>query len=315
MQNDGDDDPLVGHLLDGRFELIERIGRGAMGVVYRAHQAEPARTVAVKVMLPHIAQSDPSFSERFMREASVMARLEHPNTVRVYDYGQADGLLFLAMECIEGRTLKQLMGDGPADPRLVLHVAIGLCGSLQEAHEHGLVHRDLKPANVMIIERDGEPPEVRLLDFGLVKLLDDEATPLTIEGAMVGSPQYMAPEQVRAEGNLDGRADQYAVGMLMFELLTGSRAFPDAATTAQLMYQQVHTPAPRLSEVPGAPEIPVVLHDVVARCLQKDREHRYPDNQTLLSDLEYCVDAIRRLPAHAPDGSTSSPWWRRWWSG
>jgi hypothetical protein len=199
-----------------QLEVLRLIGRGGMGAVYLARQTHLDRQVALKILAPERA-GDPSFAERFAREARAMARLQHPHIVTLHDFGQAGGWAYLVMEHVEGATLRQVMATGRLSPAEALALVPPLCEALAHAHAQGVVHRDLKPENILLDGR-GRP---RIADFGLAKLADAEGT-LTASGTTLGTLHYMAPEQVAGAADLDHRADLYALGVLLYELLTGT---------------------------------------------------------------------------------------------
>ena len=262
---------LVGRVLCDRFHIREPIARGGMGVVYRAEQLPLGRTVALKVLDVKGAQ-DQAFDRRFLREAKAVAGLSHPNTVTIHDYGcSPDGVCFIAMEHLEGQTLQSIIQtEGALEPTRAVHLALQVCGSLAEAHAQGLVHRDLKPSNIFVTRRGTDDDYAKVLDFGLVKAVGQQASnpedaQLTRPGALMGSPRYMSPEQIRREA-VDERSDIYALGTVLFTALAGAPPF-SRASIFELMKAQVWEPPPRLETVaPDRPEM-VALGPLVARCL------------------------------------------------
>src|SRR5437763_479191 len=189
----GAPDPLIGRLINDRFKITALIARGGMGKVYRAEQAPLGRVCAVKVLNPNYAgDSDPEFHKRFFLEASIASKLSHPNTVTIFDYGRTDDdIYYMAMEYLEGRTLHRLIRDeSPLDPLRAVHITRQICRSLREAHGLGVIHRDLKPANIYLIAHDEESDFVKVLDFGLVKNVEDNSENLTQTGLFMGSPKY-----------------------------------------------------------------------------------------------------------------------------
>src|SRR5438105_14385561 len=208
-------DPLLGRTINDRYTIVEQIGHGGMGRVYTALQAPLDRVVALKVLgAGH--DCDPNFYKRFFLEASVTAKLTHPNTITLYDYGRTeDGVFFIAMEYLNGRTLSQAMqADGPLAQERVIHIAQQICRSLREAHALGIIHRDLKPANVILLRQQDDHDFVKVLDFGLVKFFQGENPEgeITNAGTFMGSPHYIAPEQARNQGP-DQRCDIYSLGV------------------------------------------------------------------------------------------------------
>ena len=282
-------DPHIGVTIHDKYLVEERLGRGGMGAVYRARHVETGGYVAVKVMNPDMME-DESAVRRFYIEAQNTHRLHHPNTVRVSDFGQtSDGALFLVMEYVDGVSLSQLAKRaGRLDADRVIHIATQVLKSLGEAHAIGVVHRDVKPDNIMLIEQFGETDFVKVLDFGISRAL--ESTGASTQGA-IGTPRYMAPEQWRG-AKIDPRADLYAVGCLMYELLAGRPPFViESRGTEQilgLMNAHLNEPPPPLPEV--APDVgPPALVDLVMSLLHKQREAR-PDNASTVLEL---LGAIR----------------------
>ena len=200
------------------LDVLELAGQGGMGVVYKARQRELDRLVALKVLLPE-PERDPSFAERFAREARALARLHHPNVVTIYDSGRVGDLFFFIMQYVDGKTLREVMSERRLEAREALAIISQICDALQYAHDEGVMHRDIKPENVLIDERG----RVRIADFGLAKLLSHHDTDfsLTLPEQAMGTMHYMAPEQIENAGGVDHRADVYAVGVLFYELLTG----------------------------------------------------------------------------------------------
>ena len=276
-------DPLVGTTINGRFKIAELIARGGMGKVYRAEQAPLGRVCAVKVLSPRGDGSQADFEQRFFFEASVCSRLTHPNTVTIFDYGRTDdGVYFMAMEYLEGRTLKRaLHDDGPFAGDRARHVARQICRSLREAHALGVIHRDLKPANVFLLEHGDETDVVKVLDFGLVKNVVSDGEDLTQVGQFMGSPRYMAPEQIRGE-HVDARTDIYAIGVMLHEMLIGKPPF-ERANSLDVLIAHVNEPPPRLRELD--PSIDPALEAIVLRCLEKNPSLRFADMGELLASL------------------------------
>jgi serine/threonine protein kinase len=295
----GESDPLIGRVISDRFRILAPIARGGMGVVYKAEQAPLGRLVAIKILsLKHDSEKDPEFRRRFFLEAATVAKLTHPNTVTVFDYGQGDmGLLegsqgeehpiyYIAMELVNGRTLKKALGqEGPFPPARAINIVKQICRSLREAHRLGVIHRDMKPGNVMLVDRDGED-YVKVLDFGLVKEINPEnpEEDLTQAGVFMGSPKYMAPEQIQGE-HVDGRCDIYAIGVMMYEMLTGRVPF-NRENPMQVLMDHVREPPPPMVVPSGVAPIPPELQAVVYRCLEKKRDARYPDMEAMLVALK-----------------------------
>ena len=261
----------VGRII-GPYRLEEEIGRGGMGVVHRAIKADTGEAVALKLMLPEIAANQ-QFRARFVREASLGSDLDHPNIVPIYDAGDVDGELFLAMRLVEGRDLKQLLEqEGRLDPRRLLAILRQVAAALDAAHESGVVHHDIKPQNILVSDADERTSDlVFVTDFGLVKPAGSESTNSRTGAQVFGSIQYMPPEQV--EGlPADGRADVYALGCVLFECLTGRIPF-DRPNEVAVLWAHVHEDPARVTDL--RPELPGGLDEVVATAMAKRPEDRY----------------------------------------
>ncbi len=282
-------DPLIGRTLDGRFSILEPIGTGGMGKVYRALQAPLERVVALKVLNPNFPTSkDPGFLKRFLREASLTSKLRHPNTVTVIDYGQTeDGIYYIAMEYLEGRTLGELLAEvGPLPWGRALNIAQQVCRPLREAHNLGIVHRDLKPANVMLLNEDDQDL-VKVLDFGLVKSIapasEGPLNPeITQSGTFLGSPTYMAPEQARNVA--DVRSDVYSLGVVLYQMLVGRPPFI-SRDHIELIFSHHKEPPPAFSAVQPQVTVPREIEAVARRCLEKDPARRYQTMDELLEAM------------------------------
>src|SRR3954468_11811813 len=258
-----------------RYELGEEIGRGGMADVFLAHDRLLDRRVAVKVLLPEFA-SDAISVERFRREAQAAAGLNHPHIVAVYDWGEEDDTSFIVMEYVPGQTLRQIMQSyGSLGPMDAARIAADIADALSFAHAHGVVHRDVKPGNVLVTPQG----QVKVTDFGIARAETSE--PLTKTGAVLGTATYFSPEQ--AQGfPLDGRSDVYALGVVLYEMLTGDAPFI-ASTPVSVAYKHVReTPAPPSSIVP---DLPATMDHIVLTAMAKDVEQRYPSAQDLRADL------------------------------
>ncbi len=295
-------DPLVGRVINDRFRVLALIARGGMGRVYRAEQQPLGRLVALKVLAHSEDDNDPDFQQRFFLEAATCAKLRHGNTVTVFDYGRTDDdVYFIAMELLEGRTLRQAMTqDGPFSPGRATHVALQIGRSLREAHGMGVTHRDLKPGNVFLIRQDEESDFVKVLDFGLVKTKDRDVE-LTQTGQFMGSPKYIAPEQIRGR-EVDGRADVYSLGVLLYEMLTGKPPFKRDTTVDTLM-AHIQDPVPPMAETNPEVVVPQALEAVVLRCLRKPRDDRFPSMDALMTALKA---AASMTEMSLPPGGISS---------
>jgi len=302
-------DPLLGRVIHGRFKILSLIARGGMGRVYRAEQAPLGRIVALKVLQPNYqGDNDPEFHKRFFQEASLVAKLTHPNTVTLYDYGQSDDVYFMAMEYLEGRTLHRLLrAEGALEPARALHILLQAARALREAHGHGVIHRDLKPANVYLVRHDDDPDFVKLLDFGLLKRTDeDPEEALTQTGLFMGSPKYMAPEQIRGE-RVSAATDVYALGVMLFEMLTGRVPF-DKANSVNLLMAHVTEEVPTLASINPTVEIPPGVEALVYRCLAKDPAERFATMDDLIAAIRTLGHALGRpLPGFTGEFLQSGP--------
>jgi tRNA A-37 threonylcarbamoyl transferase component Bud32 len=257
-----------------QLEIGPEIGRGGMGVVYKARQTKLDRAVALKVIRPESADA-PGFASRFDREAKAMARLNHPNILMIHDFGETDDLCYLVMELVEGYDLRERLRHGPLEVEQALAIALQICDALQYAHEMGVVHRDIKPENVLIDARRG----VKLADFGLAKLTQPEGGwSLTATRNVLGTPRYMAPEQLERPREVDHRADVYAVGVLLYEMLTGEVPFG--------RYQA-------LSEVIDTDES---LDEIIDAALARDPAKRYQSVAELRKDLAEFAEEVYEIP-------------------
>ena len=268
----------------GQYTLGKRLGEGAMGIVYLARHARLKRPTAVKLLAP--TKVGHQTVERFEREVQITARLTHPNTVAVFDYGRTiDGVFYYAMEYLEGFSLEKLVAEnGPQPPGRVVHILRQVAGALSEAHALGLVHRDIKPANIILCERGGVPDVAKVLDFGLVK---DHAIPdaaaLTQSNVFLGTPLYMAPEALTAPDRVGPRTDLYALGGVAYHLLTGSPVF--TGNLVEVLGHHLHTrPVPPSERVGQA--LPAGLDEIVLSCLEKDPERRPLDARALQDALD-----------------------------
>ncbi len=288
-------DPLIGRDLDGRYTIIEKLGQGGMGSVYRAKQHSMGREVAIKLVNPALT-ADPPTIKRFLREAKLASRLAHPNIVSVFEFGQTgDGLFYLVMELVAGRTLHHVIHEeGRVDvPRLV-RIASQICDALEGAHALPIIHRDLKPANVMLLAHGRDL--VKVLDFGLAKSLSPDtsaASTMTSAGALMGTPTFMPPE-VANGAEVDARADLYSLGCILF--LIGSGRAPFVTDSIPEMIAMHGTqPAPPMTGVPA----PIAA--VIDRLLRKSPDERYPSAAAVRTALEHAYDAARTAPVEPID--------------
>jgi serine/threonine protein kinase/tetratricopeptide (TPR) repeat protein len=289
---------MIGQRL-GHYRILEKVGAGGMGVVYRARDEQLERDVALK-LLPPGTLSDESARRNFRKEALVLARLNHPNIETVHEFGSQDGTDFLVLEYVPGQTLAQMLVGGPLPEKEVIAVGMQIAAALEEAHERGIIHRDLKPANVALTSRG----HAKVLDFGLAKLLRprEEVTTqhLSESGGVPGTLPYLSPEQLRGDP-VDARSDIHAIGAVLYEMVTGQRAF-NGESFSQVSEAIVHRPpVPPRTLNPG---ISVELDRIICKCLDKEPDHRYQSAKELLADL-------RRLTASSaqnavPESSRST---------
>jgi len=321
---------LIGKELLGQFRIIERIGRGGMGEVYKAEQPAMDRLVAIKILHSKLA-SRPDLVSRFRREARAMSRLSHPNTARVFLYGHLEESqqLYIVMEYLDGVDLaRYVRRHGPMELHRALKVMIQVMGALEEAHSVAIVHRDLKPENILLAKQGGIPDFPKVLDFGLAKVHETKPRPgsmiLTQEGMVFGTPEFMSPEQAQGE-ILDSRSDIYSASLIFYELVTGKLPFPRGKPMEYISHHIYTKPTPITERVPEL-ELPPALDPIVNQALEKDRETRYQSAREFAEALKTVIPAstqsisTRALPevtaergestikteVHKPSGSLSS---------
>ena len=275
----------------GRYEVIEKIGRGATGTVYKALDPLIERTVAIKtVSLVRLKEEGAEFEGRFLREAQSAGRLSHPNIVTIYDVGETDEVAYIAMEYLSGPTLREIMDEGPMAPDLVLQTALQMAEALAFAHEHGVIHRDVKPSNVIIT---GQHSRIKLTDFGIAHLSSSDATQT---GSMLGSPRYMSPEQAMGR-EVDGRSDIFSLGAVLYEMATGNYAF-DGDNLPTILFRVINA----IPDSPAKlqPLFPPSFDRIIMRMLEKKAHARY--------DARGLIEELRMLehPAPAAPGSADS---------
>jgi len=278
-------DPIIGSLFDGRYQILRKLGAGGMANVYLAEDQELGRRVAIKILNDRHANDD-QFVERFRREAKNAAALSHPNIVSIYDRGEAEGTYYIAMEYLDGRSLKELiLSRGDAPIAVVVEYARQILSALRFAHRHGIVHRDIKPHNVLV---DGEG-RVKVTDFGIARAGTSQ---MTEAGSIVGTAQYLSPEQARG-GDVDQRSDLYSLGVLMYEMLTGEVPFSGDTPVEVAMKHLSQTPVP-----PSVtrPDVPRELDMVVMRSLAKDPEDRYQSAEEMEADLDRVARGVGVAP-------------------
>jgi serine/threonine protein kinase len=282
-------DPIIGRSINDRFKITALIARGGMGKVYRAEQAPLGRLCAVKILNPNYAgEQDPEFHKRFFLEASIASKLTHPNTVTIFDYGRTeDDIYYMAMEFLDGVTLHRAIREaGRLPEERVAHIGRQICRALREAHTLGVIHRDLKPANIFLVNHGDESDFVKVLDFGLVKNVVDvkPEDELTQTGLFMGSPKYMAPEQVRGD-KVDARTDVYSLGIMMYEMLTGKVPF-DRPNSLNILMAQVNEDAPPMRVMNPDAHVSPIMEELVAHCLAKDPELRCGSMDEVLASLK-----------------------------
>ncbi len=265
-----------------KYEIIGPLGRGAYGSVYRAIQHPVERTVALKVISPHAA-TDESLRARFFREARAIARLNHPGVVTLHDYGDSAGTLYMVMEYVDGRELKQVVKDeAPLDPIRALDYIRQVVTVLVEAHGLDLIHRDLKPANIMIVQDAAGEERIKILDFGIAKLLDDRRARFQTQmGTVVGSPSYFSPEQAMGEP-CGPAADQYSVAVILYEMLTGRKPFVGSSLMALINAHRFDTMPP----LPAELGLPKTVAAFLRRAMEKQPADRFPDARAMLDALD-----------------------------
>lgn len=290
---------FLGQVLDGRYRITSVLGEGGMGVVYRAEQIG-GPPVAVKVLHDDLGDNA-ELRERFEREARALFALEHPNVLTVHDFGVANGSPYLVMELLEGEPLDKFLEETTPEPPEALHIARQVLTGLAFAHNKGVAHRDLKAENVFLRRNADGTRSAKLLDFGLVKFMDDdrwgESKKLTMQGSVFGTPAYMAPEQCTGAPS-DARTDVYSMGCILFELLTGVWPFMEEN---QVMMFRAHlmTPPPTLTSASDSYEFAPALEAIIARALAKKPEERFQDAGAMLAAVEALPAAVHRLKGGA----------------
>jgi eukaryotic-like serine/threonine-protein kinase len=307
-------DPYIGTVLNGRFTIERKLGEGGFGAVYAGSQMQTGRKVAVKLLHPEMTR-DQNVVARFRREGQVLCSLRDAHTITTYDFDQTpDGTLFIAMELLEGRSLHDVFHDeAPIAWQRMLKIMREMCSSLEEAHSLGIVHRDLKPENINLENRSGNPEFVKILDFGIAKVMrgdgssgiaGDMSPQLTATGQTLGTLEYMSPEQLMGKP-LDGRSDIYGLGVVAFEMMTGRLPFPDAVGPAALISAQLKKIPPKASSIVPDEGIPPAVDALILKMLAKDKNQRFRDVGELRSAIEDILTASGQ-PAGRP-GSQSEP--------
>jgi eukaryotic-like serine/threonine-protein kinase len=281
----------------GRYKIIAELGRGAMGVVYKAEDPNLDRTVALKtILLDRDAEGRAEYHKRFFLEAKAAGKLQHPNIVTVYDFGEVDDVAYLAMELLEGTDLRKRVQQGPIPPAEAIEIGCQVAEGLAYAHQRGIVHRDVKPANIMLPDRGA----AKIMDFGLARMR--VADHKTSTGIVLGTPRYMSPEQIGGQP-VDQRSDIFSLGIVLWEILTGRRLFSgtEMAQVSHSITYDEHEPPTRVN-----PDLPAMLDFVVARALKKDPAVRYQDADEMAADLHTCLAELRAresIPGATAEGS------------
>ncbi|MBU1900285.1 protein kinase [Myxococcota bacterium] len=282
-----------GDLIEGKYRVSGLLAEGGMGRIYEAIQEPLGREVAVKILRPLSQKPEEQAAglKRFFREASLLSRLNHPNTLTIFDYGQltdSEGF-FLVMELLKGQSLREVLTEkGRLEVEVALHIATQIAASLADAHEAGVIHRDLKPPNVMLVRRGQDPYFVKLVDFGLVKELDRDDDELTAANTVVGSPRYMAPERFLTQKCDTPALDIYALGIVFYEMISGRTPFirDKDSTVHGLMIQHVQKIPPPISEIAPDIKVPSSINRMIMKCLAKDPEDRFDSMSNLLLELK-----------------------------
>ena len=314
----------LGQVISGRYLIKELLGEGGMGAVYLAEHTHMKKRVALKLLHPEMVDNV-EVSARFEREALASAHIEHPNVAAATDFGKTDdGAFFLVLEYVEGTSLRDALDAGPLSVQRVLRIGRQIALALERAHEAGIVHRDLKPENVMLVKKDDEPDFVKVLDFGIAKLLEGAASaseqiakrnggavnqPLTRMGTILGTPEYMAPEQALGEA-VTPAADLYGVGVMLYEMLTGKHPFDPPDRMAMLSFHIV-APVPPMADRAPAIDIPPAVEALVRCLLEKDSKKRYPNARALADAIDAAaascaIDMGLNVPAPVPSQPGSS---------
>ncbi len=281
----------------GGYAILEEIGRGGMATVYRAHQLSMNRDVALKV-LPAQYLNQPTSLDRFKLEASIVARLEHRAIVPVHDYGEFEGIPYLVMRYMDGGSVDDLLATGPISPERTLQIVLQIAPALDYAHRQGVLHRDLKPSNILL-DANGD---AYLTDFGIARILSQNTRPLTTSG-VVGTPSYMSPEQAQGH-DLDGRSDVYALGVVLFEMLTGTRPFEgDTPYTVAVKHVTERPPSPCAIN----PALSRAVENVLLKALEKKRENRYTTATSLAEALKHAIEGTHGSAAVPPMLTETEP--------
>ena len=304
-------DPFIGRdILNGTFRILQKVGSGGMGAVYKAVELQNNRPVAVKILHPKLANRKDLVS-RFGREARALSQLSHPNTVRVFLYGELeDGALYIIMELLEGKNLNQTVrSEGPFPHTRALPILIQACGALDEAHKAGIIHRDLKPENIFLVQTDTQRDFPKLLDFGLAKVGERQMRPgsviLTQEGMVFGTPEFMSPEQAQGK-TLAPSSDVYSLAVILYEVLTGKLPFEAKSAMDYIQMHVTGKPIPLNQRVPGR-TFPPLLEQIMDRALAKKDTERFASAADFAAAMQAVLAGASELPAAAFASSPRPP--------
>ena len=290
----------------GRYKILNELGRGAMGVVYKAHDPQINRIIALKMLREDRVTSN-EFVQRFLKEAMAVGRLSHPGIVTVYDVGQDHGTIYIAMEFLEGKPLDELMETRQFTLGEIVSIGIQTAQALQYAHQHGIIHRDIKPPNI-IYSPEGT---IRVTDFGIARIEDPDGHGMTQIGQILGTPRYMSPEQAMGQ-DLDGRSDLYSLGVILYQLTTGKR--PVQGETMAAIFHSITQDKPA-SPYELDPRLPKALSATIMRLLEKDPANRFADGNALIAALKECLPAPSPLPGSVATASRPQKNQTKWLIG
>jgi serine/threonine-protein kinase len=285
-------DPLIGTVIASKFEILDLLGKGAMGRIYRARHLDLDRTIAIKVLHEHLGGED-RVAKRFHREAKAASRLSHPNSVHIIDFGRTkEGLLYIAMELLEGEDLQTILDhDHPLAPERIAHILVPALRAVEEAHRAGVIHRDFKPDNIIVWEDRGGREHVKVCDFGIAKVLDSvEGSSITVDGFVCGTPQYMAPEQARGD-DIDHRVDVYAAGVVLYQMLVGKPPFGGDTALGIITKHLTDTAVPPHERVPEL-GVPRALEEIATKAMKKDPAERQQTAAEIADAIESAVKAL-----------------------